>query len=324
MICNQGLLHLWFFHHTFNSIKISCCSHPNFHELIAMKFCTWHNSSAVMAYGKVCSSVIISNGVTMKLNFHQIWIIMEKLLVRWLAGSPFNYDPSISNYIHYKRWYDITYSFPDFNGATIEIWKWISTVSVITYPYRELIHVSIMGPRSQNYNHYLGGTTVKQDKLNERHVCWCPGPVHHHIISSNVIYLLHDIARSLLSTRKDFDPNFSVKCWCMCKFLQNSNLQPWNESSFNMKLHKAVPMKLHMDFTLQFCDIRNVYLLQNWSWFSLQQVLPSKCITQNFIWISLQVHPTIIAELALQYIDGLAADCGNSIANTLELQQSCI
>ena len=31
-----------------------------------------------------------------------------------------------SNYIHYKVWDEITYPFPIFNDATVEIWVWIS------------------------------------------------------------------------------------------------------------------------------------------------------------------------------------------------------
>ena len=45
----------------------------------------------------------------------------------------------MNNYIHYKMWDEITYSFPNFNGAAIEVCEWISnfiphfTVHVITY-----------------------------------------------------------------------------------------------------------------------------------------------------------------------------------------------
>ena len=44
------------------------------------------------------------------------------------------------NYIHYKVWDEITYPFPNFNGATVEAREWISyfippfTRLVITYP----------------------------------------------------------------------------------------------------------------------------------------------------------------------------------------------
>ena len=64
----------------------------------------------------------------------------------WL-GAPFiNMDliliPAwISNYIHYKVWDEITYPFPNFNSAAVEVWEWTSsfiphfTGCMITYPY---------------------------------------------------------------------------------------------------------------------------------------------------------------------------------------------
>ena len=54
-----------------------------------------------------------------------------------------NSHPSIGNYIHYKGWDKLTYPFPNFNGATVEVWEWISnffsylTGHVIAYPYRD-------------------------------------------------------------------------------------------------------------------------------------------------------------------------------------------
>ena len=46
----------------------------------------------------------------------------------------------ISNYIHHNMWDEITYSFPNFNGCTVEVWDWISNFVphfpgwLITYP----------------------------------------------------------------------------------------------------------------------------------------------------------------------------------------------
>ena len=46
----------------------------------------------------------------------------------------------ISNYIYHNRLDKITFLFPNFNGATVEVWEWISnfipwfTAHVITYP----------------------------------------------------------------------------------------------------------------------------------------------------------------------------------------------
>ena len=43
-----------------------------------MKFCTWHDSCAVVACANFFSDIIPSNEVTLKPNFHQIRITMEK------------------------------------------------------------------------------------------------------------------------------------------------------------------------------------------------------------------------------------------------------
>ena len=61
-----------------------------------------------------------------------------------------------------KLWYPITYPFPNFNGATVEVWEWTSNLiphsimDVISYPCWNLI-LSILikkGPFSQP-GHYL-------------------------------------------------------------------------------------------------------------------------------------------------------------------------
>ena len=48
-------------------------------------------------------------------------------LASCVASGPFYYygltliPAWISNYIHHKMWYEITYPFPNFNGATVEV-----------------------------------------------------------------------------------------------------------------------------------------------------------------------------------------------------------
>ena len=55
-----------------------------------------------------------------------------------------------SNYIHYKKWDDITYPFPIVNGCTVEAWGCISNfiphfiMYVITYPCRDLSQVTLV------------------------------------------------------------------------------------------------------------------------------------------------------------------------------------
>ena len=49
----------------------------------------------------------------------------------------------ISNYMHYKGWDEINSPLPNFNGATVEVWGWISNFisyyigHVITHPYHD-------------------------------------------------------------------------------------------------------------------------------------------------------------------------------------------
>ena len=50
----------------------------------------------------------------------------------------------INNYTHYSTWDGITYLFPNFNGAAVEVWEWIRyffphfTGRVITFPWRQV------------------------------------------------------------------------------------------------------------------------------------------------------------------------------------------
>ena len=54
---------------------------------IATKFGTCHDSPAVVPCVKHCSDHFISIWMRAKWNFHHIWIVMEKLLVKWAPGS---------------------------------------------------------------------------------------------------------------------------------------------------------------------------------------------------------------------------------------------
>ena len=70
-------------------MEISFCSHPNNDIVIATIFGTWHDSWAVVACAKFCRDMITSNWITAKWNFHRIWIVMEKSLVKWVPASYF-------------------------------------------------------------------------------------------------------------------------------------------------------------------------------------------------------------------------------------------
>ena len=68
-------------------MEISFCSHPNTNKVIATIFGTWHDSWAVVACAKFCCDMVISNWIRAKWNFHRIWIVMEKSLVKWVPAQ---------------------------------------------------------------------------------------------------------------------------------------------------------------------------------------------------------------------------------------------
>ena len=67
-------------------MEISFHSHLNSNTVIATKFCTWHDSCAVVACAKICCDLMASNGITARRNFHRIWIAGKKSLVKRAPG----------------------------------------------------------------------------------------------------------------------------------------------------------------------------------------------------------------------------------------------
>ena len=64
-------------------MEISLSSNSITDVHIATKFGTCHDSPAVVPCAKYCSDHFISIWMGAKWNFHHIWIVMEKLLVKW-------------------------------------------------------------------------------------------------------------------------------------------------------------------------------------------------------------------------------------------------
>ena len=60
-------------------------SHLDSNTVIATKFCTWHDSCAVVACAKICCDLMASNGVMARPSFHRIQIAGKKTLVK---GAP--------------------------------------------------------------------------------------------------------------------------------------------------------------------------------------------------------------------------------------------
>ena len=64
----------------------SCCNSITGHQ-IATEFCTCHDSTAVVTCAKNCGSHFIISWMGVTWNFHHIWIVVEKSLVKW-APAP--------------------------------------------------------------------------------------------------------------------------------------------------------------------------------------------------------------------------------------------
>ena len=68
-------------------MEISFSSNSVTDDYIATKFGTCHDSPAVVSCAKYCSDHFFSIWMRAKWNFHHIWIVMEKLLVKWAPGQ---------------------------------------------------------------------------------------------------------------------------------------------------------------------------------------------------------------------------------------------
>ena len=90
----RGPFHKRFFHHNSNSMEISLSSNSITDDHIATKFGTCHDSPAVVPCAKYCSDHFISIWMGAKWNFHHIWIVMERLLVKWAPGPEISISQS--------------------------------------------------------------------------------------------------------------------------------------------------------------------------------------------------------------------------------------
>ena len=68
-------------------------SNPNFYSVIAIKFCTCHDSCAVVAWAKFCSNKMDENRITAWWNSRYIWVTAGNS-VKWTSGSVFCRCPS--------------------------------------------------------------------------------------------------------------------------------------------------------------------------------------------------------------------------------------
>ena len=85
----------------FNFPANSFHPHTNFNNMTTINVCTWHDSSAVVPCAKICSGSMTITIITSKLILCSIWVLHEKLLVRWPPGGPCIYSKHCSQWCTY-------------------------------------------------------------------------------------------------------------------------------------------------------------------------------------------------------------------------------
>ena len=78
-----GPVRYLFFHHNSNTLAILFCFHLDSNKVLTVKICIWCDSCAVMACAKFCCDLMANDWITARRNFHWIWIVSKKSLVKW-------------------------------------------------------------------------------------------------------------------------------------------------------------------------------------------------------------------------------------------------
>ena len=89
----QGPVSPTVFHRNSNSMEILFHSHLDSNKVIAIKFCTWDDSCAVVACAKICCNLRASNGITTFAKF-QSNLNCEQKIVSETGPSTGCWNPS--------------------------------------------------------------------------------------------------------------------------------------------------------------------------------------------------------------------------------------
>ena len=141
--------------------------------VISTKQLVWEKSSLSFTWADICS----------RLPCHVYTVYPFVIILTWTISDPFyQHDLTlipawISNLISYKMWGEITYPLPNFNGATVEVWEWISnftphfTGHVITYPCRahilwDILCIWVDWERWEQLSSYSANSRIFFSKLS--------------------------------------------------------------------------------------------------------------------------------------------------------------
>ena len=125
VLLNRDPFHQRIFHYISNPTGISFCFEPHIHEMIATRFCTWHDSCVVVARAKICSDLMIMVGNTVKQRFHWICAMMQKTLLRLILGHHFiiiNSQSRNSTDVQLLSWTVTSHGWHLYTSITMELW----------------------------------------------------------------------------------------------------------------------------------------------------------------------------------------------------------
>ena len=147
---------------------ISIRSHLYSNAVIAAKFCTWHDSCAVVACAKICCDLMASNRVMARRNFHRIWIAGKKPLLKRAPGV--RYHHCVPSSWHNGR---------DHSEYGLSLWETTLYCNVISHWLRQypkhkhhytdykVRHFSLtMSPAMILCNFFRPNDVIRYDQLN--------------------------------------------------------------------------------------------------------------------------------------------------------------
>ena len=132
-------------------MEIPFHSHFESNRVIATKFCTWHDSCAVVACAKICRDLMASSGITARRSFHRIWIAGKKTLVKRAPGPI-----SLRIFILIQILWTFCYSIPAEVFATI-FYPWhfnTELYNVIYWIFKQVICYSNIWNIKEIYNKF--------------------------------------------------------------------------------------------------------------------------------------------------------------------------
>ena len=130
-------------------MEISFHSHLDSNTVIATKFCTWHDSCAVVACAIISCDLMASNRVMARRSFHRFWIVGKKTLVK---RDP---DIDVENYTTSREWELVSTSAQrrvNYNACCKE--PPLFGVHSQDTTNRELLHPHVPGTDNNHIPHY--------------------------------------------------------------------------------------------------------------------------------------------------------------------------